>query len=209
MTFVIAGFGKFGRIAMERITRAFPEARIVVVERDFVQLTGILQGITVIEGDVSTVIAGARELRPRDVIIPMVPFNLAAEYILRTRRGLERAPLPDGVQALLPNPHALDDTNVVCSRADFVCPDDCPEGDLCSVTGAPRVPLYRDLESLSIPECVILTQRSQQILPGIGGYTMESLESLASRVKSGRYLIATSCKCHAILTCIQAKGIRK
>jgi hypothetical protein len=103
---------------------------------------------------------------------------------------------------LLPNPMVVNESNIVCSRADFVCPDDCPEGELCTVTGKPREPLYDALERLELPGYNMLVQRSSQILPGVGGYRLGDLHRLAHFVDKGRFLIATSCKCHGILTAI-------
>ena len=47
-----------------------------------------------------------------------------------------------------------------------MCPDDCPEGETCTVTGLPRVPLYDELELLKSPDWTTLIQRSFQILTG-------------------------------------------
>lgn len=205
MTFVIVGFGKFGLLAMERITAEYPQADLVVVEQDRARVRDIPERIRTLIGDASDIIAGSSHgFAPSDVIVPMVPFNLAAEYLLRVHPRAAKIPLPEGVDARFPNSYLLDDCNLACSWADFICPDDCPESDLCTATGEPRVALYESLERISVSNCRILVQRSSQILPGVGGYTLESLARLASKVESGPYIIATSCKCHAILTGIRA-----
>jgi hypothetical protein len=108
------------------------------------------------------------------------------------------------LSGLVPNPFALDGSNLCCSRADFFCPDDCPEGDLCTVTGEPREePLYRMLEELEVPGVTVLVLRSRQIMPGIGGYLLGELMDLTERIPQGRSLIATSCKCHGVITSIE------
>jgi hypothetical protein len=82
-----------------------------------------------------------------------------------------------------------------------MCPDDCPEGDFCMVTGEPRdEPLFRTLAKIAIPGFGIIVQRSFQVLPGIGGYPFADLRSLGQKIKQGPYVLATSCKCHGILT---------
>ncbi|MEW6352505.1 MAG: hypothetical protein AB1646_25950 [Thermodesulfobacteriota bacterium] len=101
-------------------------------------------------------------------------------------------------------PVPVDACTLCCSRADFLCPDDCPEGDLCSVTGMPRdLPLSETLEAVRVPGYVTLVQRSGQILPGIGGYPLGELRALGLHCAAGRYLVATSCKCHGIVTAIR------
>jgi hypothetical protein len=203
MNFVVAGFGKFGRMALERLRKAYPEVGIVVVEQDASCMQEVPSKTRVHIGEAAAIIAGSPELATDDVIVPMVPFNLAAEYVLRKRSGAQKALLPEGIIASVPNPYVLDQSNLVCSKADFLCPDDCPEGELCTVTGEPRVPLCDEIRQISLPGCRILVQQSFQILPGVGGYSFGSLRELENQVRRGRHIIATSCKCHAILTCIR------
>jgi hypothetical protein len=204
MKFVVAGFGKFGRFAVERLRKARTGVGVLVLEQDPIRSRSVPPEARVILGEAVAVIADSSELEPDDIIIPMVPFNLAAEYVLRKRYGAEKAPLPEGLAALLPNPYVIDEFNLACSNADFLCPDDCAEGELCTVTGQPRVPLYDRISRISLPNCRILIQHSVQILPGVGGYSFAGLSELENQLGSGRHLIATSCKCHAILTCVEA-----
>jgi hypothetical protein len=204
MNIVVAGFGKFGRMAVERLGKAHPGVRIVVVEKDASRLLEVPSKVRVIAGDAVAIIAGSSELEPDDIIIPMVPLNLAAEYVLRKRSEAKKTLLPEGIIDSVPNPYVVDQSNLACSKADFLCPDDCLEGELCTVTGEARVPLYDDIRRISLRDCRILVQQSFQILPGVGGYSFGSLRQLENQIRRGRYIIATSCKCHAILTCIQA-----
>jgi hypothetical protein len=201
--FVIAGFGKFGRLALERLRAAFPQSRIIVLE----QGAGISEWkfsthVRAIEGDAVSLLSDTSLFRAEDLIIPMVPFNLAASYVLAGHPDSQETAIPEDMIALLPNPLRLDASNVVCSRADFVCPDDCPEGELCTVTGKPREPLYDLLGRLDVDGYGMLVQKSSQILPGVGGYPLADLREIAGLVRKGRSVVATSCKCHAILTAI-------
>jgi hypothetical protein len=138
------------------------------------------------------------------VIVPMVPFHFLAAYILKKDHQCSAIPVPPDLASNLPNPFALDDANLCCSRADFLCPDDCPEGDSCTVTGEPREPLYALIEQIRSPGFTVLVQRSFQILPGVGGYTLGDLRRLQRRIERGKYLVATSCKCHGIVTALEA-----
>jgi hypothetical protein len=202
-TFVIAGLGKFGCLALERLRHSFPHARIIVLEQDGEKSAyKSSPSVSIIEGDAVSLLLDAPLFHAEDLIIPMVPFNLAASYVLAKHANTREIAIPKEMLDLLPNPMVVNESNIVCSRADFVCPDDCPEGELCTVTGKPREPLYDALERLELPGYTILVQRSSQILPGVGGYRLGDLHRLAQLVDKGRFLIATSCKCHGILTAV-------
>lgn len=202
-TFVIAGLGKFGCIALERLQNSFPRSRIVVLERDAEKSACKLSpAVSVIEGDAVSLLLDAPQLHAENLIIPMVPFNLAASYVMAKHANSHEIPVPEELRHLLPNALLINASNIVCSRADFVCPDDCPEGALCTVTGQPREPLYNTISRLEVSGFSVLVQKSSQILPGVGGYRFGDLHRLARLVDKGRFLIATSCKCHGILTAI-------
>ncbi|MGO9569183.1 MAG: hypothetical protein ACLP5H_16740 [Desulfomonilaceae bacterium] len=202
-TFVIAGLGKFGHLALERLQNAYPHSRIIVLEQDAEKSARKFSPpVRVIEGDAVSLLLDSQLLHAEDFIIPMVPFNVAAMYVLARHTNAHEIAIPEEICGLLPNPLLINESNIVCSHADFVCPDDCPEGAFCTVTGKPREPLYDALRRLEVPGYNILVQKSLQILPGVGGYPLGDLHGLAQNVDKGRYLIATSCKCHGILTAI-------
>jgi hypothetical protein len=207
MRYLIAGYGHFGRIALERIRAHFPRAAIVVVESDPAAIEGSgLAGLEVVPADAVNYLAQNPNLDDRDMIVPMVPIHLAAAYILACFEDARTVPSSDAVSPLVPNPCPIDRFTTCSSRADFVCPDDCPEGDLCAVTGLPREePLYSRLGHLAVPGFKTLVQRSFQILPGIGGYAFGELQELASKIERGRYLVATACKCHGIITSLERR----
>jgi hypothetical protein len=202
-TFVIAGLGKFGCLALERLQHSFPHSRIRVLEQDGEKSAcKFSPPVSIIEGDAVSLLLDATLFHVDDLIIPMVPFNLAASYVLAKHANTSEIAIPEGMLDLLPNPMVVNESNIVCSRADFVCPDDCLEGELCTVTGKPREPLCDALERIELPGYTILVQKSSQVLPGVGGYRLGDLHRLARLVDKGRFLIATSCKCHGILTAI-------
>jgi hypothetical protein len=201
MRFLIAGFGKFGRLAAERITSSFRGAQVVVLEKDPERIKKDLpKGVEAIQVDAVSSIASHINLGQDAVIVPAVPFNLAAAVLTESRAGLSPTEVPLVLMGDLPNLFPVDRFNVVASRADFLCPDDCPEGDLCTVTGAIREPLYLELERLNLSGFTVLVVRSSQILPGVGGYKFRKIRELISSVGIGKYIVATSCKCHAIMT---------
>ncbi len=204
-TFVIAGLGKFGCIALERLQNSFPQSRIIVLEQDAEKSAcKLLPVVSVIEGDAVSSLRNSPLLHGEDLIIPMVPFNLAASYVMAKHVNSHEIAIPDEIRRFLPNALLINESNIVCSRADFVCPDNCPEGVRCTVTGQPREPLYDAISRLEVSGYSILIQKSSQILPGVGGYRLGDLHGLARLVDEGRFIIATSCKCHGILTAISA-----
>jgi hypothetical protein len=205
MRYVIAGFGKFGRIALQRLLSAFSRPRILIVESSKDQSAAEAPSqVKWIHGDAVSFLTQFPELLPEDIIIPMVPFHLLAAYVMAAHPGCHEVALPDALEGILPHPFRLNPSTLCCSRADFVCPDDCPEGDLCTITGEPREPLHAAIEEIAVPGFTVLVQRSFQILPGVGGYPMGRLVAMAERVTHGGYVVATSCKCHAILTAVVA-----
>jgi hypothetical protein len=182
---------------------SFPKSRIIVLEQDAAKSAcETSPHVTLIEGDAVSLLRYSPIFSAGDLIIPMVPFNLAASYVLAEQEESHEVVMPEEVLASLPNSILLDASNTVCSRADFMCPDDCPEGELCTVTGKPREPLFEALGRLHIPGFRVLVQKSSQILPGVGGYRLGDLQGLARHVDKGRFIIATACKCHGILTAI-------
>ena len=206
MKYVIVGFGKFGRLALSRLIEDASADRIIVVEheKDLYEIDDPPR-VQAVRGEAVSVLMNSPTLEADDMIIPMVPFHLAAAFLLATLPDVREIRLPQELAGIVPNPWRLNDFNLCCSRSDFICPDDCPEGDVCAVTGEPRdEPLYQFIRSLEIPGFTVLVQRSFQILPGIGGYPLRDLWTFRRMIDSGQYLIATSCKCHGILT-----GIRR
>ena len=201
MKYLIAGYGKFGRLALERITAAFPRSEIIIVEQNPDKLPQDLSlGVSTFDGDAASFMLNASLLEGRDWIVPMVPFHLAVEYLAKKSPALKQIPFPLEISLFVPNPYPSGPSDLCCSVADFLCPDDCPEGICCTVTGQPRSPLYEALEGLQIPDFKVLVLRSSQILPGVGGYKLNDLAQLEKRITSGKYIIATSCKCHAVMT---------
>ncbi len=204
MRYLITGYGRFGHLATERLLLDDPECSIIVVERDGAKLKDKLPPrVTPFNEDAISFLVDSGEVRTSDIIVPMVPFHLVASFIVSSVQGCKEMPYPKELDALVPNPFPLNRTVICCSRADFVCPDDCPEGDLCTVTGLPRKPLYEDLERIEIPGFTVLVQRSFQILPGVGGYSMHDLQRMQRRIRPGAYLVATSCKCHGVVTALE------
>lgn len=207
MKYVITGYGRFGKIAFARLRSAFTDASFVLIDpKGFEGADFDAATVTAIQADAVSVLHNRLRLDDTDMIVPMVPFHLAAEYVLALRPSARGTMFPRSAAALAPNPFALNESTLACSRADFLCPDDCPEGDLCTVTGQPRdEPLYAFLGKLVVPGFDVHVQRSYQLLPGVGGYPLGQLRELAQRIRPGACLIVTACKCHGIFTAIEVR----
>lgn len=205
MKYIVAGYGKFGRLAVSLLRASEPGAEILVLDpkADLTELRGE-ERITAIQEDAVSFLVTNRTIDPDDVIVPMVPFHLTARFVMESLPDVAEIPLPLDVDVMVPNPYRLNDSTLFASQAHFICPDDCPEGDTCTVTGEPRdQPLYATLCDLEISHFTVLVQRSHQILPGIGGYRFSELCNLRDGLSLGRVIVATSCKCHAVMTALR------
>jgi hypothetical protein len=76
MKYVIAGFGKFGRIAFERISKSFPASGLVIVEPDDSKTRDLGNRYWIVNGDVIPFLFNTR-LWKTNIVIPMVPFHVA------------------------------------------------------------------------------------------------------------------------------------
>jgi hypothetical protein len=204
MKIIVIGYGRFGHIAAGRLRESFPNRLLIVVDHDPDKLSDDMsQDTLAIDADATRFLLHSKVLEPEDVVVPMVPFHLAAAYVVAKSPAAHEMPIPVTLFGLVPNPHRMGISNLLASRANFVCPDDCPEGQFCTVTGLPSKPLHSTLAQITVPEFSIVVQRSRQILPGVGGYPMSDLLKLSEQLVNGRNILATSCRCHAVLTAIR------
>lgn len=206
MAFIISGFGKFGQLASERLGHAFPQEELVIVDNDPHKLTTgpISNNMEKIATDaVGYLVERQDTLRHSESwIVPTVPFHLFARVALGILSDLRLAPLPAALSPLVPNTYRIDDATICCSYADFVCPNDCEEGPVCTVTGEARRPLHSVLKELVLHESRMQILVSRQLCPGIGGYTCRDLFECIADIDAGNTVIGTSCRCHAILTAV-------
>jgi hypothetical protein len=151
-------------------------------------------------------------LCPSHTIVPALPHHLAFEWLrqrLAEEFTVERLPVPESIREELPHTWPASDGSLLVSYADFVCPDDCPEPERCTVTGERRHPLYDVLAGVVLPDFQVHVIRSRQLAPGLGGYRMADLVSAAQRVaygKRGKWLLGTSCRCHGVITAFELRG---
>jgi hypothetical protein len=147
-------------------------------------------------------------------IVPAIPVHLAflwLKYFIRGKYDVNIVnPLQEIMEAL-PNTMKGSEGSVLASYADFICPDDCPEPEFCTVTGERRSkPLYERIRSLRVAGFGIHVLRSQQLAPGVGGYKMGDMSEMVSKITGSgieKWILGTSCKCHGIITSFEIKKI--
>jgi hypothetical protein len=212
-TIWIIGAGKFGRLALKRLSARRKDARFALVDtvETRLSLNDVSEESTVdcATYPVNGVAFLDRYLIPgRDEpswIVPALPIHLAAEWC-RTRFAGDifgRTTLPPALDALVPNPMRGPDGDLYVSHADFLCPDNCSEPDnLCTVTRKPRKQdMFELLASLSCEDFKPVVIRSHQLAPGVGGYRPEQLFAMLDTVRRtrGNLMICTACRCHGVI----------
>ena len=207
----VLGAGRFGRLAAERLKHRFPDALLSVTDRDAARLSQI-SGELGVTGEVAECISSISRAEPDDDLwlVPSVPVHVAFEWVLNelNRSGnSRRLPVPEEVDSKVPNPIRVPSGTVYASFATWVCPDYCSEPDeICTHTGKKRAGnLYEVLSGVRVPGFEVFVLRSWQLAPGVGGYPGRSLRELAAGVgaKPGACLIATSCRCHAVINALE------
>lgn len=216
-SYLILGAGKFGRIALGRLSAADPEARILVIDHRAAALEEArrlgVAGAEMLEADVIGYLAShLRPGFPWDWLLPMAPVHVACLWLLAgplAGQGWEMAQVPEGLDHLaalaIRGPHG----ELYLSRARHRCPDDCAEPLVCPVTGEERgQPLYEKIAGASRPELPILVVASRQLAPGVGGFSPLRPLELADTVTgmTGPLLVATACRCHGVIHGLRRTG---
>jgi hypothetical protein len=203
-SYLILGRGKFGRLALERLSRQSGGASFLVVDRDPQALVSEeSEGrCRQVQAEATTFLAQNLKDDGRwDWIIPMVPVHVAYQWLL-AGSGWQPIPVPEVIEQLLAGTRRGASGELYLSRAQHLCPDDCAEPEICPVTGEVRdLPLHQELASLKLPGYQVKVISSQQLAPGVGGYAPAQLLQLARDLKDqkGQVLIATACRCHGVM----------
>lgn len=207
-TFWIIGGGRFGLRAAETLRRQ-GAAEIVAVDpnrqrcRELADRgfrTECADGIGFLTANLTR---PARHLW----IVAAAPIHVAFLWLrarLSEAARVETVPVPEEVARRLPNTVAGGAGEIFASNADFICPADCAEaGRLCAATGRvrPRA-MHAFIRRLPAANVKILVVRSFQLAAGVGGLRPADLfATLAvARTSKGTLLLATACKCHAVIS---------
>ncbi|EFK96723.1 hypothetical protein LDC_1248 [sediment metagenome] len=209
---IIIGAGHFGQRAAA-LLNSTPHTSLWIVDRDVTKLKtmGNIGAKRIAEDGVHFLAKHFSHLAPSTFIIPAVPVHLAFEWLrtyINKRGAVEQLPIPKGLALRLPHTSEGSEGSLLASYADFRCPEDCPEpANRCTVTGKKRgTPLYRLLADVQPRGFRVHVIRSRQLAPGVGGYPVKDLQELLGKVSEGRkgkWLVATACKCHGIVSALQ------
>lgn len=203
--FWILGAGRFGKIAANRLSRAYPQAVLTVVDTDPEEEIG--DGIRVVRQDgVRWLWNMLRSQAETDMIVPAIPIHVVYEwmkYAVQDAYAVAPMDIPESWKKQMPHPIRGKIGQIYTSHADFICPDNCPEPkDRCTVTKKPRPKdLFRLLREIHIGDACAIIVRSHQLLPGVGGLYPSDLSFVReTALKNARrpLFLATACRCHGV-----------
>jgi hypothetical protein len=206
--YLILGSGKFGRLALERLSRQDADANFLIVDREPAPLAGIEGGPGSQQVQAEAIAFLVQYLGGDggwDWIIPMVPLHVAYHWLRAgplAGSGWQPVEVPEALGLMIPEARRGPAGELYLSRAQHRCPDDCAESEVCPITGEARdLPLHRELAALNLSGYQVRVIPSQQLAPGVGGYPPGRLLDLARNLEAltGNVLIATSCRCHAVI----------
>lgn len=204
----IIGAGRFGKKAVSACKKRYPEAAITLVDHCPKACEAIAeQDLTVVCMDgVSFLNQFLTEADPPCWIVPVIPVHLAYAWVrLRLLPAFSVIPveIPENVCKSLPNLHTGQPGEIFVSNASFVCPENCAEPqDICTYTRLPRKQsMYQAISALSCDGFLNHVLQSEQLAPGIGGFTPEALFNTLSAVRQypESILLSTACRCHGVV----------
>jgi hypothetical protein len=209
--YLILGAGKFGRLALARLSRQDALACFLVIDRDPEALESLeafnnlrIEGV---QAEAAAFLAQNLSAdAPWDWVVPMVPEHVAFSWLQAgplKGAGWREVVVPQALEAVAAAARRGPQGECYLSRARHRCPDDCPEaGEVCPVSGEAReISLHQELAALAVPEFHLLVIPSQQLAPGVGGYPPRRLLDLVQELAAveGKVLIATACRCHGVV----------
>ena len=209
-SYLVIGCGRFGSQAVQKLLRQDPRSKTVVVDirEEAFRAISSFPVEAILDDGTAYLCRALSKVEEIDYIIPAVPFHLAFEFILSQSSflGARRAEIPP--LHGLPNFMAGEKGDLYSSFAHFLCPGDCPEPPgYCTMTRKKRPrPLYNILADLDGPfETKVI--RSRQLGPGVGGFRLKELLSVAEDIKKKRpagrlILISTACRCHGVTSAL-------
>lgn len=155
------------------------------------------------------------------MIVPAVPFHLAAEWLIKSLGTISQFKI--GRITLesawnLPFEYLDPLGNRYLSVATWRCSENClPKPGYCSFTKTARpVDLFTLIEkkaqkNKALQKATIRVIKSEQLAPGLGAYPCSELISLkeeaVKQVSGHKILVATACTCHGVATAFQVDSI--
>ena len=208
---LIIGAGYFGRRAAKILNRSpFQGKPLFIIDSDKDHLSNVEGAFLerILCDGIQFLVKNFQLLHPSNMIIPAVPFHFAYEFLKNyscKSTSIKKLKVPEGIKPSLPHTWEGSDGSLLVSYADFTCPVDCPEpSSHCTVTGEKRgKPLNQLLAQLDIKGYRLHFIRSRQLAPGLGGYKVDDLGKLITRVEQEeceKWLVGTACRCHGTIT---------
>ena len=215
---LIIGAGHFGNKAVRSLSETGPRrSRLLIVDKNENSLDEIKEPsiVKILHDGIDFLAKNFHLLSPSNIIIPAVPVHLAFEWLksyLDNVCKIKQTKVPEEIRPLLPHTWRGSEGSLLISYADFLCPEDCPEpADYCTVTGEKRAkPLHELLSQLDLLNYKIHIIKSRQLVPGLGGYKVDDLRQLATRVRKqgrGMWLVGTDCRCHGTVSAMEIKPL--
>jgi hypothetical protein len=204
----VIGAGHFGSRAARIISeKGHSEVIVVDVDEKRLSQTNGLNVKKVAYDGIRFLVENTHRLSDTSTVIPAIPKHVAFEWLRGSLEGsyeIRQITVPEKIIPDLPHTWPASEGSLLISYADFMCPEDCPEPEYCTVTGERRDhPLYALVRQLNLEGFRVHVIRSRQLAPGLGGYPVRDLLEAARSVthgKTGRWLLSTACKCHGIVT---------
>ena len=217
-TYWIIGGGHFGRHAAHSIRHKEADSKILLIDKQ----SSICKQMQR-KGFETVCTDGVRYLETHliadnhpDWVIPAIPVHVAYEWIrskLVRQFDVKPVAMPKQLKAILPNPFQTNGDELYVSNADFICPENCSEPDeICTYTGQPRPRNLNDyLKNLQYKDFRSVVVYSQQLLPGVGGYTPKALYYALTEIEMlpDQILLGTACRCHGVIDAFQLSPLIK
>lgn len=215
--YLILGAGKFGRLALERLSALDAQAAFLVVDRRSQALTAA-RSLAPARAQWVEAEAGAfllerlKNAGAWDWLIPAIPEHVAFSWLWRgplAGRDWLVLEVPARLATLTPVAIRGRQGELYLSRARHLCPDDCGEPQVCPATGELReTSLSEELTALEMPGYRTAVVSSRQLAPGVGGFSPERLAALAQDLagRGGKVLVATACRCHGVVHALERRS---
>ena len=213
--FIIGG-GHFGGRAAEILCKEMSHDNLFLVDQDKERLArlGDIQVNKVENDGIDFLVSQYPRFDLHNTVVPAVPVHLAFLWLKAFFQGkyaIHQINNPRVIRETLPHPMDGSEGSVLTSYADFICPDDCPEPEYCTVTGEKReTPLYQLMGDFKIPGFGVHVLRSHQLAPGVGGYRVALMSEMAQRITGSgikKWILGTSCRCHGIVTSFEIGSV--
>jgi hypothetical protein len=207
-TYWIIGGGHFGRLAARNIHRKQAGSDIIIIDRqpDVCEQLELQSFESVCADGIGYLETNLTSPDHPDWLIPSIPLHVAYEWIkskVSRHFKVVSLPIPQELNIKLPNPFQVQSNQLYISNADFTCPENCSEPDeICTHTGQPRPRnLNRYLNKFRHGDFKSIVVFSQQLYPGVGGYTPKALFEALNKVESlpDQILLGTACRCHGVV----------